>query len=134
MKKKYNVVIAGIPNGYHYAIRTRYRVQAGSKKDAKEGICNKFESVWSITVSFLFWATLVATIRNVSSLLSRKIYNKLLPVYIPDGRRYTNKLHLAIWCCIDCKKLGSLMAVLKGTRITLRKGHAPIWVIKRGEV
>lgn len=66
--------------------------------------------------------------------LSSNIYHRLLPIYILGNRRFTGKLHLAIWCCIDCKKSGNLMEVLKGTRITLRKKHVPMWVIKKGEI
>lgn len=65
--------------------------------------------------------------------ISRWIY-KTLPVYIPGKRAYSPKLHLALWCGIDCRKSGNLWEVIKGTRITLRKNHGPIWVIKKGEV
>ena len=65
--------------------------------------------------------------------LSRWIY-RFLPVYIPSTRAYSPKLHLAIWCCVDCKKSSKLWEVLKGTRITLRKNNNPIWVINKGEI
>ncbi len=65
--------------------------------------------------------------------LSGWIY-RFLPVYIPSKRAYSPKLHLAIWCCVDCKKSSNLWEVLKGTRITLRKNNNPIWVIKKGEI
>jgi hypothetical protein len=65
--------------------------------------------------------------------ISRLLYYDFLPKYIPANRRFSDKLHLAIWCCIDIKNSGNLLKVLKGTRITLRKNHKPILVIKRGE-
>ena len=65
--------------------------------------------------------------------LSTWIYRKL-PVYIPNNREYSLKLHIAIWCCIDCKKSNNLWEVIKGTRITIRKNAKPIFVIKKGEV
>lgn len=51
--------------------------------------------------------------------LSRWLY-RFLPVYLPRRRAYSPKLHLAIWCCIDCKKSSKLWEVLKGTRIKYR--------------
>nr|DAN89892.1 MAG TPA: hypothetical protein [Caudoviricetes sp.] len=66
--------------------------------------------------------------------LSRWLYYSLFPVYIPGNRRFSCKLHLAIWCCIDCRKSGNLWEVIKGTRITLRKDNHPVCVIKKGEI
>ena len=62
--------------------------------------------------------------------LSRYIYRKILPIYIPS---VYSKYRLAVWCCIDVKKSGDLFEVLKGTRVTIRKDGSPIFVIKKGE-
>jgi hypothetical protein len=66
--------------------------------------------------------------------ISNWVYCNLLPIYIPTRWGYTAKLHLAIWCAIDARRAGRLRNVLKGTRITIRKNHSPILVIKKGEV
>lgn len=71
--------------------------------------------------------------KKISAKVSMKIY-RFLPIYLPRRREYGNKLHLAIWCCGDCMKQGNLWYVLKATRITIRKGHKPILVLKKGEV
>jgi hypothetical protein len=66
--------------------------------------------------------------------LSNWIYYKLLPIYIPRERAHTERLHFAVWCCIDCKKSGNLLDVMRGMRITVRKNHRPKLVVKRGEI
>lgn len=63
--------------------------------------------------------------------LAECIYTKMLPRYFPN---YNTKYALAIWCCIDNKLKTNLVEVLKGTRITIRKGGSPIFVIKKGHV
>lgn len=65
--------------------------------------------------------------------LSYKL-NRKLPIYIPESRRFTNKLHLAIWNCGDAKRYGNIWHTLQDIRITLRKNNKPILVIKKGEV
>lgn len=65
--------------------------------------------------------------------ISSKI-NKTLPIYFPKSRVYTDKLHLAIWNCGDCKRHGNLRYTLKDIRITLRKNNKPVLVIKKGEL
>jgi hypothetical protein len=65
--------------------------------------------------------------------VSSWLYCSFLPAYIPANRRFSSKLHLAIWCCIDVKNSRNLLKVLKGIRITLRKNDKPILVIKKGE-
>jgi hypothetical protein len=66
--------------------------------------------------------------------ISYWVYYTALPNYIPRSRRYSGKIHLAMWCGIDCRFSSHLWKVLKGIRITLRKNHEPILVIKKGEV
>jgi hypothetical protein len=66
--------------------------------------------------------------------LSKYIYFDLLPIYLPSSRRFSDKLHLAIWCCIDYRKSGNLWEILKGVRITIRKNNRPIFVVKKGEI
>ena len=68
--------------------------------------------------------------QKLTQRLSKWLYNKVLPIYIPKD----TKVRFAIWCCIDCRRSGDLWEVLKGTRITLRKDGCAIWVIKKGEV
>jgi hypothetical protein len=68
------------------------------------------------------------------SKISRWIYNKLLPIYIPRRNAYIGGHCLAIWCCIDCRNSGKLWKVLKGMRITIRKNGSVVLVIKKGEV
>ena len=65
--------------------------------------------------------------------ISNKI-NKTLPIYFPKSRAYTDKLHLAIWNCGDCKRHKNLRYTLKDIRITLRKNNKPVLVIKKGEL
>lgn len=65
--------------------------------------------------------------------LSIKI-NKMFPIYIPASRRFSDKLHLAIWNCGDCKRHKNLYHTLQDIRITLRKNHKSILVIKKGDV
>ena len=60
--------------------------------------------------------------------------NKHLPIYIPQSRRFTDSLHLAIWNCGHCKYHKSLFQTLKDIRITVRKNYQPIFVIKKGAV
>lgn len=68
------------------------------------------------------------------SKLSQYIYCKLLPIYIPKSRRFSSKIHIAIWNCMNANKSNSLLEVIKGTRITIRGKHEPIFVIKKGEI
>jgi hypothetical protein len=65
--------------------------------------------------------------------LSLKL-NNALPIYIPKSRRFTDECHIAIWNCGDCKNHKSLWRTLKDIRITLRKNHKAILVIKKGDV
>ncbi len=66
--------------------------------------------------------------------LSKKLYSSILPIYLPKNRRFSSKTHLAIWCGGDLRKAGNLWYVLKATRVTIRKGHKPILVLKKGEI
>lgn len=69
--------------------------------------------------------------------LTKKIaltINSFLPIYIPANRRFTPKLHLAIWNCGHCADSKVLWRTLKNIRITIRKDHEPIIVIKKGFV
>lgn len=63
--------------------------------------------------------------------LSKFIYKKLLPIYIPKS---IVKYKLAIWCCIDVKDSHNLCKVLKGIRITIRKLGSAIFVLKKGKI
>jgi hypothetical protein len=56
----------------------------------------------------------------------------LLPIYIPRSRRFSGKLHLAIWNCGTRPQ--TFWQTVKVTRITLRKNGKPILVIKKGDV
>lgn len=60
------------------------------------------------------------------------ILDKMLPIYIPASRRFSDKLHLAIWNCGTRPQ--TFWQGLKDIRITLRKGVDVIWVIKKGDV
>jgi hypothetical protein len=71
-------------------------------------------------------------VKNMLEELSIKL-NKTLPLYIPKSRRFSDKLHLAIWNCGDCKRHKNLYHTLQDTRITLRKNRRPILVIKKGD-
>ena len=55
----------------------------------------------------------------------------ILPFYFPKQNAYTNRIHLAIWNC--GKRPQSFRQVLKDIRITIRKNHKPIFVIKKGD-
>lgn len=69
--------------------------------------------------------------------LTKKIalaINRFLPVYIPAGRRFTSKMHLAIWNCGWSADGRVLWRTLKNIRITIRKDCRPIIVIKKGFV
>ena len=61
-----------------------------------------------------------------------KWYDKILPVYIPRNRIFSPELHLAIWSTptMPC----SWLDILKSMRITIRKDHKPIYIIKKGEI
>lgn len=56
----------------------------------------------------------------------------ILPIYIPASRRFSDKLHLAIWNC--GMRPQSFWQAIKDTRVTLRKNGEPIWVIKKGSL
>ena len=53
-----------------------------------------------------------------------------LPFYFPKKREATAKLHLAIWNCGTRPQ--TFIQKLKDIRITIRKNHKPILVIKKG--
>lgn len=53
-----------------------------------------------------------------------------LPFYFPKKRENTAKLHLAIWNCGTRPQ--TFIQKLKDIRITIRKNHKPILVIKKG--
>ena len=55
-----------------------------------------------------------------------------LPFYFPTERAHGDKLHLAIWNC--GKRPQTFIQKLKDIRITIRKNHKPILVIKKGDV
>ena len=57
---------------------------------------------------------------------------ELLPIYIPKERRFSDKLHLAIWNCGTRPQ--TWKQVLKDIRITIRKKGEPIFVIKKGAI
>jgi len=61
----------------------------------------------------------------------KKFFNETLPIYIPDSRRYTDKLHIAIWNCGTRPQ--TLWQAIKDTRITSRKNYEPKIVIKKGD-
>ena len=63
--------------------------------------------------------------------LSKRIYEKWLPIYIPSVEA---KYKIAIWNCMDAKKSNSLWEVFKGIRITIRNGGRILFVIKKGHV
>lgn len=60
------------------------------------------------------------------------LFDKALPIYIPASRRFSDKLHLAIWNCGTRPQ--TFWRAICDTRITIRKGHGPIFVIKKGSV
>lgn len=55
-----------------------------------------------------------------------------LPFYFPTKRAHGDKLHLAIWNCGTRPQ--TFIQKLKDIRITIRKNHKPILVIKKGNV
>ncbi len=61
-----------------------------------------------------------------------KTIDKILPIYIPSSRRFSNKLHLAVWNC--GMRPQSFIQAIKDTRITVRKNNKAILVIKKGDV
>ena len=56
----------------------------------------------------------------------------ILPIYIPAKRRFSPKLHLAIWNC--GARPQSFVQKIKDTRITLRLNHEALVVLKKGAV
>jgi len=58
--------------------------------------------------------------------------DNLMPIYFPKKNRYTEKLHLAIWNC--GMRPQSFWKMIKDIRITIRKDHKPILVIKKGSL
>lgn len=56
----------------------------------------------------------------------------ILPFYFPKSRMFTEKLHLAIWNCGTRPQ--TFLQALKDTRITIRKNHNPLIVIKKGAI
>lgn len=58
-------------------------------------------------------------------------YQDILPIYIPKNRRFKSELHIAIWNC--GKYPQTFKQALLDTRITIRKNHRPIIVIKKGD-
>ena len=72
--------------------------------------------------------------QNIIQRFSLWLYKRVLPVYIPRGARFTAKTHLAIWCCGDGRNAHKLSYVLKATRITIRRNHYPVFVIKKGKL
>jgi hypothetical protein len=62
----------------------------------------------------------------------KKLLEKVLPFYFPKSRMYTEKIHLAIWNCGTRPQ--TLLQALKDIRITIRKNHDPLIVIKKGDV
>lgn len=65
--------------------------------------------------------------------IAKKI-NSMLPIYIPASARFTDRLQIAIWNCGHCKNHKSFIGTLKDIRITIRKNHRPIFVIKKGAI
>ena len=62
----------------------------------------------------------------------KRLLEKLLPLYIPNNRAHTVKLHLAIWNCGTRPQ--TLKQALKDIRITIRRDGEPIYVIKKGAI
>ena len=62
----------------------------------------------------------------------KKFFDETLPIYIPDSRRYTDKIHIAIWNCGTRPQ--TIWQAIRDTRITIRKNGEPILVIKKGDV
>jgi hypothetical protein len=56
----------------------------------------------------------------------------ILPIYIPKNRRFSSKLHLAIWNCGTRPQ--TFWQAVWDTRITVRKNGKPIFVINKGDV
>lgn len=73
------------------------------------------------------------SIMNITKKIALKI-NRVLPLYFPADRRFTPKLHLAIWNCGYCSDHRKLWQTLRDIRITIRKDCNPIIVIKKGHV
>ena len=57
---------------------------------------------------------------------------EILPIYFPKKNAHSEKLHLAIWNCGTLPQ--TFIQKLKDIRITIRKNHKPILVIKEGAV
>lgn len=60
------------------------------------------------------------------------VFEDNMPIYIPKDRRFSDKLHLAIWNC--GMRPQTFIQAFKDTRITIRKNNNPILVIKKGDV
>lgn len=68
--------------------------------------------------------------KTISELQDR-VFEVFMPFYFPKSRRFSNKLHLAIWNC--GKRPQTLWRAIKDTRITIRKNNKPLFVIKKGD-
>lgn len=66
------------------------------------------------------------------SLKKYREHFKFLPLYFPANRRFSRKLHLAIWNC--GLRPQSFWQAVKDIRITIRKNNKPIFVIKKGDI
>jgi hypothetical protein len=62
----------------------------------------------------------------------KRLLEKMLPIYIPANRRFSDKLHLAIWNCGTRPQ--TLKQALKDIRITIRDKGEPKFVIKKGAI
>ena len=69
--------------------------------------------------------------KNKTNLI-KYLLDDALPLYIPKNRRFSDKLHLAIWNC-GMRPQTTIQAI-KDVRITIRKNNEPIFIIKKGDV
>ena len=69
--------------------------------------------------------------KNKTNLI-KYLLDDALPLYVPKSRRFSDKLHLAIWNC--GKRPQTTLQALKDVRITIRKNNEPILVIKKGDI
>lgn len=96
-------------------------------------LCNQYDQCIDISHSVL--PAEKAEKKQFAHSLSQKIHKKLesvLPFYFPASRKYTEKLHLAVWNCGTRPQ--TLRQALKTTRITIRNNYYPIIVLKKGDV
>ena len=69
--------------------------------------------------------------KNKTNLI-KYLLDDSLPFYFPKNRRFSDKLHLAIWN--GGLRPQTTIQAIKDVRITIRKNNKPLLVIKKGDV